>query len=59
MENQEKSGLATITEDEVHALSNMIEGILTTWEPSADARENEQLKLVMSLLDKVEDVVSR
>lgn len=56
MANDKTEGFEAITEEEVNALSEMLDGILTTWERGADEREDEQIGLVTSLLEKLEDI---
>ena len=46
-----------ITEDEVNALGDMMESLLTSLVREADEREDRQVTLVMSLLDKLQDAM--
>jgi hypothetical protein len=51
------AGFQRITELEVNALGDMINGILTTWDFGVDQTEDKRLELVMSLLRKLDDTV--
>ena len=57
MKKQQKEKTKGVTEDEVCALDDILDGVLSTWEPGKDKREDEQIRLVLSLSDKLSDMV--
>ena len=57
MKKQKRKKKKGVTEDEVCALDDILDGVLSTWERGKDEREDEQTRLVLSLSDKLGDMV--
>ena len=57
MKKQQIEKTKGVTEEELYAFDDMIDGVLSTWEPGNDEREDEQIRLVLSLSDKLGDQV--